>query len=209
MGGRENLPGRIIRFSALERTVHWLVALSFAYVAVTGLSMWSPRMFWISALVGGGTTARAWHPWGGVLFTAAFGVMFVRWASQMKLDGDDRRWLARAHRYAVHDYRSLPEAGRFNAGQKMLFWIQFVALVLLLASGIVLWLPESMSRVLREAAILIHPATAVVSITGIILHIYMGTAGVPRALRAMVRGWVTPAWTAFHHPKWYREIRKD
>ena len=209
MERHEHRPRRIIRFSALERSVHWLVALSFAYVAVTGLSMWSPRMFWISALVGGGTTSRAWHPWAGVLFTAAFGVMFVRWASQMKIDGDDRQWLLRAHRYVVHDHSRLPESGRFNAGQKLLFWIQFLALVLLLASGIVLWLPESTSRVLREGAILIHPATAVVSMTGIIVHIYMGTAAVPHALRAMVQGWVTPAWTAFHHPKWYREIRKD
>jgi len=207
--GLEPNRDRIVRFSVVERSVHWLVALSFAYVTLTGLSMWSPRMFWISALFGGGTTARAWHPWSGVLFGAAFAVLFVRWASQMMLDRDDRKWLARAHRYAVHDHSDLPEAGRFNAGQKMLFWMQFVALVLLVASGFVLWLPESTSRVLREGAILIHPAGAVVSITGIIVHIYMGTAAVPRALRGMIRGWVTPGWTAFHHPKWYREIRKD
>ncbi len=209
MPAHEPDPDRIVRFGALERSVHWLVALSFVYVALTGLSMWSPRMFWLSALFGGGTTAGAWHPWGGVFFAAAFAVMFISWARQMKLDRDDRKWLAMAHRYAVHDHDDLPEAGRFNAGQKMLFWIQFVALVLLLASGIVLWLPEWSSRVLREAAILLHPAAAVVSITGIIVHIYMGTAAVPRALRGMVRGWVTPGWTAFHHPKWYREIRKD
>ena len=207
--GREHSADRIVRFNAVERTVHWMVALSFAYVTLTGLSMWSPRMFWISTLAGGGTTARAWHPWSGVGFAAIFAVMCIRWASQMKLDKDDRKWLARAHRYAVHDHTGLPEAGRFNAGQKMLFWIQCVALVLLLASGIVLWLPESTARILREAAILIHPAGAVVSITGIILHVYMGTAAVPRALRGMVRGWVTPGWMALHHPKWYREIRKD
>ena len=199
---------RITRFSATERIVHWLVALSFVYVALTGLSMWSPRLFWLSTLVGGGTTARAWHPWGGVLFVTAFAVMFVSWMSQMKIDRDDRKWLAQSHRYAVNDHEGLPEAGRFNAGQKSLFWIQAVACVALLASGIVLWLPESSSRGLREAAILIHPVSAVISMGGIIVHIYMGTAAVPKSLRGMIYGWVTPGWAATHHAKWYREIRK-
>jgi formate dehydrogenase subunit gamma len=199
---------RIIRFSATERIVHWLVALSFVYVALTGLSMWSPRLFWLSTLFGGGTTASAWHPWGGVFFVTAFLTMFVSWMRQMKLDRDDRKWLARSHRYAVHDHASLPDAGRFNGGQKSLFWIQAAGAVLLLASGLVLWFPESTSRGLREAAILIHPVSAVVSMSGIIIHIYMGTAAVPKALRGMIQGWVTPGWARTHHAKWYRELHK-
>lgn len=199
---------RIIRFSAFERTVHWLTAFGFVYVALTGLALWSPRMFWLSALAGGGTTARAFHPWGGVVFASALTVMFVNWMSLMTLDADDRKWLAKSHRYAVHDHAALPDAGRFNAGQKALFWVQSLVVVLLLGSGIVLWLPESMPRALREAAILLHPVSAVVSIAGIIVHVYMGTAAVPKALRGMVRGWVTPGWAALHHARWYREIRK-
>jgi len=199
---------RITRFSATERIVHWLVALSFVYVALTGLSMWSPRLFWLSTLFGGGTTARAWHPWGGILFVIAFAVMFVCWMSQMKVDRDDRNWLAKSYRYAVNDHKGLPEAGRFNAGQKSLFWIQAIVGAGLLASGIVLWLPESSPRGLREAAILIHPISAVISMGGIIVHIYMGTAAVPKSLRGMIHGWVTPGWAATHHAKWYREIRK-
>ena len=199
---------RITRFSASERIVHWFIALSFVYVALTGLSMWSPRLFWLSILFGGGTTARSWHPWAGVLFITAFVVMFLSWVSQMKIDRDDRKWLAQSHRYAANDHEGLPEADRFNGGQKVLFWIQVITGFLLLASGIVLWLPDSTSRVLREASILIHPISAVISIAGIIVHIYMGTAAVPKALRGMVYGWVTPGWAATHHAKWYREIRK-
>ncbi len=200
--------GRVTRFNAAERIVHWVVALAFGYAALTGLALWSPRLFWLAAVFGGGTTARAWHPWGGVVFTAALAVMFLKWARAMRIDADDRTWLARAHRYAVHDHAGLPEPGRFNAGQKALFWLQSAAAALLLASGVVLWLPESMPRALREASILIHPLAAVASIGGIILHVYMGTAAVPKALRGMIQGWVTPRWAALHHPKWYREIRK-
>jgi formate dehydrogenase subunit gamma len=53
---------------------------------------------------------------------------------------------------------------------------------------------------------LIHPSVAIVSIGGIIVHIYMGTAAVPGAFRGMILGWVQPAWARSHHPKWYRDI---
>lgn len=53
------------RFSFYERVVHWLTALSFLYAALTGLALWSPRLYWIAAVFEGGETVRAWHPLGG------------------------------------------------------------------------------------------------------------------------------------------------
>jgi len=196
---------RVSRFSVAERVIHWLVALSFLYVALTGLAIWSPRLYWLAAVFGGGFTVRAWHPWAGLLFVVFFTAMFRNWRRQMRLDRDDRRWLRLSHRYAVHDFAGLPEAGRFNAGQKSLFWMQAIFGLLLIASGIVIWWPAVMPRLLREIAVLIHPTAAVISIGGIILHIYMGTAAVPGSFRGMIQGWVTPGWAASHHPKWYRE----
>jgi formate dehydrogenase subunit gamma len=133
--------------------------------------------------------------------------MFRRWHGQMRFDTDDRVWLRNAHRYARHDERGLPESGRFNAGQKALFWLQAGAALLLLASGIVLWFPESMPRALRLTAVLVHPLAAIAAIGGIILHIYMGTAAVPEAFRGMIQGWVRPGWASSHHPKWYRQMQ--
>ncbi len=199
---------RIDRFSFSERVIHWLAALSFLYTALTGLALWSPRLYWLALVFGGGVTVRGWHPWGGMIFAVVLGFMFGNWAGQMGLDADDRKWLRHAHRYAVHDEKGLPEPGRFNAGQKMLFWVQSVSTLFLLLSGVVLWWPEAMPRTLRLTAILIHPATAVVSIGAIIIHIYMGTAAVPEAFRGMIHGWVRPGWAASHHPKWYREMTK-
>jgi formate dehydrogenase subunit gamma len=199
---------RIDRFTVHERVAHWLAALSFLYAAFTGLALWSPRLFWLSAVFGGGETVRAWHPWGGLIFALVLCWMFRNWAVEMRLDADDRIWLKNARRYATHDEEGLPEAGRFNAGQKMLFWMQSVCAIFLFLSGIVLWFPDAMPRSLRLAAILIHPAAAVLSIGGIIVHIYMGTAAVPEAFRGMIQGQVRGAWAASHHPKWYREVRK-
>jgi formate dehydrogenase subunit gamma len=200
---------KLVRFSFAERARHWMAALSFLYAALSGLALWSPHLFWLSSVLGGGETVRRWHPWGGVVFGVALGLMFRNWAREMKLDADDKVWLANAHKYAVHDEEGLPEPGRFNAGQKMLFWLQSLAVIVLIATGVVLWFPEAMPRALRLAAILVHPAVAVLSIGGIIVHIYMGTAAVPGALRGMIQGWVRPGWAAAHHPKWYRDISKN
>jgi formate dehydrogenase subunit gamma len=62
-----------------------------------------------------------------------------------------------------------------------------------------------MPRGLRLAAVLVHPSAAIVSIAGIVIHIYMGTAAVPGALRGMVDGWVSEGWARAHHPRWYRD----
>ena len=198
---------QIPRFDASERTMHWLVAIGFLYTALTGLALWSHKLYWLTSVLGGGAVVRALHPWGGVLFALALALMFRRWSGQMRLDASDRTWLRRAHKYAVHEEAGLPEAGRFNAGQKALFWLQVSATTLLLVSGVVLWWPEAMPRPVRLGAVLIHPLAAIAAIGGIIVHIYMGTAAVPGAFRGMVRGWVSPGWAKSHHPRWYRETQ--
>ncbi len=200
---------RLERFSFSERVAHWMTALSFLYAALTGLSLWSHRLYWLASVFGGGETVRRWHPWGGIVFALALGVLFRNWAREMKLDADDRRWLRKAHRYAVHDERGLPEAGRFNAGQKTLFWFQTIVTLALFVSGVVLWWPKATARGLRLASVLVHPVAASLSIAGIILHIYMGTAAVPGAFRGMLHGWVAPEWARSHHPKWFRQIGKS
>ena len=198
---------KIPRFDTAERTVHWLAALSFLYAALTGLALWSHKLYWLAWVFGGGPTVRFMHPWGGVLFALVLALMFRRWKNQMRLDADDRVWLKSAHKYAIHDESGLPDAGRFNAGQKMLFWFQVCMASLLLLTGLVLWWPEVMPRGLRLAAVLLHPLAAIGAIGAIIVHIYMGTAAVPEAFRGMIQGWVKPGWARSHHPKWYRELR--
>ena len=136
-------------------------------------------------------------------------LMFRNWAKDRC--GWMRRpaWLRQAHRYAMHN------EGRTSRGRTLqcrpedavLDSVRLAALFLFL-SGLVLWFPEAMPRPLRLAAILIHPIAAIVSIGGIIVHIYMGTAAVPEAFRGMIHGWVRPGWAASHHPKWYRQIKK-
>lgn len=196
----------IERFSFAERVSHWTSAACFLYAAFTGLALWSPKLFWLSGVFGGGETVRAWHPWAGLFFSLALGIMFRRWAAQMQLDQDDQEWLAKSHLYAQNLEAGIPESGRFNAGQKMLFWVQSASAFFLLLSGVVIWFPEVMPRALRLTALLLHPVCAAVSIGGIIVHIYMSTMAVPGALDAMVHGKVTPGWARSHHGKWFRQV---
>jgi len=182
------------------------VAFAFVYLALTGLSLWTQGLFWLASVFGGGEAVRWGHPWGGVIFVVALSAMFLKWAQDMKIDGDDKLWLRNVRKYAIHLEQGLPEPGRFNAGQKLLFWFQSGAAVFLLTSGVVLWFPEAMPRGLRLAAVLVHPVAAVGSIAGIILHIYMATVATP-GTRGMIVGWVPTEWAASHYPKWYRSKR--
>src|SRR5437016_2285299 len=63
--------GWIERYAFAERVNHWIGSAAYLYLLVTGLAFWSPYLYWMAALVGGGPTARFWHPWIGVLFTAS------------------------------------------------------------------------------------------------------------------------------------------
>ena len=199
----------IERFSFVERGVHWMSAISFLYAGLTGLALWSHKLFWLASVFGGGPVTRATHPWAGTLFAVVLGLMFRQWARQMHITESDRQWLRESHRYAMNDEENVPDAGRFNAGQKMLFWVQSASALILFATGIVLWNPEWMPRTLRLIAILVHPAAALASISGIIVHIYMGTLAVPGALHAMVRGEVSEAWAKHHHTAWWAELKRD
>ncbi len=193
------------RYDFAERAIHWLSALSFAYATFTGLALWSHKLYWLAAVFGGGNATRFAHPWAGIGFALALGFMFRRWAGQMRLDRDDQIWLRKSTQYAMNQDEGLPEAGRFNAGQKMLFWLQSLASFGLLATGLVLWFPEWMPRALRLWAISLHPFIAILAISLIILHVYMGTAAIPGAFRAMIQGSVTHGWAKAHHPKWLKQ----
>jgi formate dehydrogenase subunit gamma len=198
----------IVRYTLWERVVHWSVALSFIYLMLTGLALYSPRLFWMASVLGGGTTVRVWHPFAGVVFSVALVLMSLSWARCMWLYPEDRQWLLNIWSYITHKEEGLPEAGRFNAGQKMLFWLMSFSGLLLLLSGIPLWFPHKFSWDVRLASILVHEIATLAAIGGIIVHVYMGTLAVPGSLGAMAKGKVTDLWAKTHHPRWYRRLRQ-
>ena len=81
------------RFTLAQRLVHWVVGLSFTLLLLTGFAFSYPSLFWLTVLVGGGSSARVLHPWIGVVFTASLVWMFALWVKDMFITGAAKHWL--------------------------------------------------------------------------------------------------------------------
>ena len=201
--------GQIVRYTLSERVHHWLAALTYIYCLITGLAFWSPYLFWLAVVVGGGPTARFWHPWFGLAFALSVGWMYKIWHDDLATTDDDRRWWKAINYYVQNDDEKLPPVGRFNFGQKLFFWLMFYGVILLLISGLGLWFVESIPwslRWLRYLAVTVHVAAALATIGGFIIHVYMGTAMVRGGFTSIIRGEVSTIWAKTHHRLWYEQV---
>jgi formate dehydrogenase subunit gamma len=204
----ERIGRSVVRYSVRERLVHQLAALSYVYVLLTGLAFWTPGLYWMAAALGGGYVSRLLHPWGGVVFSVALARMFVLWRRDMRATEADRRWRRALAHYVRNEDDRVPPAGRFNFGQKQLFWVMTWAGAALFLSGLVLWRPDVVPASLnwlRGAAVLVHAASALVTIGAFIVHLYMGLFVVPGGLKAITHGVVTEEWARRHHSLWLDE----
>jgi len=201
---------RIVRYTAGTRINHWIVAISFVLLALSGLALFHPALFWLTNLFGGGPWTRILHPFIGCVMAAAFYLLCVKFWRDNYLQQRDWIWLRKITDVAANREENLPEVGRFNGGQKLLFFILVVCLICLLLSGIVIWRVYFSGffsvGVIRVAA-LSHAFFAFVLIFAIIIHIYAGI-WVKGSVRAMTRGVVTPGWAWKHHRAWFREVSK-
>jgi formate dehydrogenase subunit gamma len=203
-------PNLIVRYTANERTNHWITAITFVLLALSGLALFHPSMFWLTALFGGGQWTRILHPFVGVVMFVSFFILAVRFWHHNYLDRDDVQWLKQIDDVLANREEKLPEIGRYNAGQKLLFFTMVLCLLLLLCSGGVIWRRYFSGyfpvEVIRLAAV-VHAAAAFVLIVGIVVHIY-AALWIKGSVGAMVRGTVTLGWARKHHPKWFRESVK-
>ncbi len=200
----------IIRYTAGTRINHWIVAISFVLLALSGLALFHPALFWLTNLFGGGPWTRILHPFIGCVMAAAFYLLGVQFWRDNRMQQRDWIWLRKINDVVGNREENLPEVGRYNAGQKLLFFVLVVCLIGLLLSGIVIWrvyFSELFSIGVIRAGALLHAFFAFVLITAIIVHIYAGI-WVKGSVRAMTRGVVTPGWAWKHHRAWFREVGK-
>jgi len=199
----------IRRYTMSERVGHWIAAFVYIYPLLTGLSFYSPHLFWLAIVLGGGPTSRFWHPIVGVLFVVSLFWMLSVWGADMQITEADREWKKAMPNYIRNEDENLPPIGRFNYGQKLFYWGMLFAGVMLLLSGSVLWFPEIFARkahALLLLAIFVHVGAALISIGAFIVHVYMGTAMVRGGFTSIVRGEVSPAWAKMHHHLWYDRV---
>lgn len=201
-------PRIILRYSAPERINHWVVAFCFVLAAISGLGLLFPSFNWLMSIFGTPQLARIMHPFIGVFMFVAFSLMFFRYWRHNLINKEDLRWANNIHRIAMN--QEVGDTGRYNFGQKCVFWLAIGSLVLLLASGIVIWRPyfaPSFPIPLIRLALLVHSLAAVGLMLVIIIHVY-AALWVKGTLTAMVEGWVSVGWAKKHHPRWFREWKQ-
>ena len=199
--------GLIRRYPDHTRLNHWAVALLFVLAALSGLSIFHPALYFLSGLLGGGTWARILHPFIGVLMALGFLLLFVQVWRENVWKRSDRDWVRHAPAMLAGDKRELAQTGKNNAGQKLVFWVFALSLVVLFATGFIFWQPwfaDAFPVPLRRVAVLLHAIAAVVLILSVIVHVY-AAIWIKGTMRAMTRGTVSEAWARKNHPRWYRE----
>lgn len=199
----------ILRYTLIERVVHWVSAIAYVYALLTGMAFYSPHLYWIATVLGGAPTSRFWHPWVALVFIAAIVWMLRAWLDDMRITPADRQWNQAIEHYIKNEDENLPPIDRFNPGQKYFFWVMLGAALVLLVSGALLWFPELIPwswRGLRYAAILLHVAAALVTTGAFIIHVYMGTAVVRGGFTSIIRGEVSATWAKTHHRLWYNRV---
>jgi formate dehydrogenase subunit gamma len=200
----------IVRYTAGTRINHWIVAISFVLLALSGLALFHPAFFWLTNLFGGGPWTRILHPFIGCVMVVAFFLFGVKYWRDNYLERRDWIWLRNIKDVVNKREDNLPEVGRYNGGQKLFFFAIVVCLIALLPSGVVIW-REYFSlyfpiEVIRFGA-LMHAFFAFVLICAIIVHIY-AAIWVKGSIRAMTRGRVSPGWAWKHHRAWFRQVTK-
>jgi len=196
------------RYNDRDRMNHWFIAMMFVLAALSGLAFFHPSLFFFSHLFGGGSWARILHPFMGVLMFLGFAGMVMRLWKDNVVNAADREWKQHMGDMLRGNKAAMPPVGKYNYGQKMVFWVMVFSLVVLLATGLVFWrpwfapyFPVDMLRI----AVLLHSIAAVALVAATIMHVY-AAIWVKGTVRAMTRGTVSESWAKTNHALWHREV---
>jgi formate dehydrogenase subunit gamma len=227
------LSGRtVLRFNTLERFAHWLTAGSFVVLGLTGLNMLYGKAVLLPVIGSSAFAAlmlagKYSHNYLGFAFTIGVVLMVILWLRENIPSRVDIRWLAVGgglFAKGVH-----PPAKKFNAGQKIIFWVVVITGLSLISTGFSLLFPFQIALFegtfnflnmfgfdlpsgltpLQETqlALLWHAVVALVAIVIIIAHIYIGTVSMEGAIDAVTTGEVDENWAREHHSLWLAELR--
>ena len=214
--GRVDLEGgasgvKVLRWTAWERFVHWVTAVSFVVLAVTGLSLLFGRTILIPLMGPEGFSvwaamAMGLHefvgPW---IFTPGVALMIGMWlVNNLPEKGDIEWWLKGGGIIGS----SHPSSGRLNSGEKLWFWFIATFGVACIVTGVILAFPVewAQTRSTMQLSSVIHGVSALLWIAFWMGHAYIGTIGSEGSLEAMTTGYVDVNWAKQHHDRWYEEV---
>ena len=204
----ERDPVLVSRYRGITRLNHWVTAGSLIVLLLSGLALFHPALYFLTGLFGGGATTRWLHPFVGILLFFSFLLLFLQlWRLNLPKP-EDVTWVANIDEVVKGNEEKLPELGKYNAGQKFVFWGMSGLIIVLIVTGIMIWqqyFPDLVTIPTRRIALLVHSLAAIGITLVFILHVYAAiwTRG---TIRAMTRGSVTGGWAWRHHRKWLREV---
>ncbi len=198
--------GRVlVRFSAFERFVHWMTAACFVILGLTGLNITFGKELLLPLI--GPEAFTAWSQWGKYAhnylsfpFTLGVVLIFLMWIAANFPNRVDVEWLRQGGGIVGHKH---PPAERFNAGQKMIYWIVVLGGAAVAASGYLLMFPfYAVDIAGMQLAQVVHGVVALLFVAAMLGHIYIGTIGMEGAFEAMWDGTVDVNWAKEHHSRW-------
>ena len=214
--GRVDLEGgasgvKVLRWTAWERFVHWVTAVSFLVLAVTGLSLLFGRTILIPLMGPEGFSvwaamAMGLHefvgPW---VFTPGVALMIGMWLVNNLPEKGDVEWWIKGGGIIGSSH---PSSGRLNSGEKLWFWFIATFGVACIVTGVILAFPVewAQTRSTMQLSSVIHGVCALLWIAFWMGHAYIGTIGSEGSLEAMTTGYVDVNWAKQHHDRWYEEI---
>jgi formate dehydrogenase subunit gamma len=198
--------GRVlVRFSAFERFVHWMTAICFIILALSGLNITFGKPLLLPLI--GPEAFTTWSQWAKYLhnylsfpFTIGVFVIFLMWVAWNVPNRVDVEWLKEGGGIVGHKH---PPADRFNAGQKMVYWIQVLGGGAMAVTGYILMFPFYGTDIAdMQLAQIVHGVVAMLFVAVMIAHIYIGSIGMEGAFEAMWDGTVDVNWAKEHHSLW-------
>lgn len=198
----------LMRFDIFERAVHWMTAVSFIILGLSGLNITFGKVL-LLPLVGAAAFSdisvmlKYAHNYLSFPFTLGIICIFFMWIKDNIPDRLDLEWLKQGGGIIGDKH---PPARRFNAGQKGVFWLVILAGTIVAISGYVLMFPFYGTGIANmQSAQIFHGVVAVLFIAAILAHIYIGTLGMEGAFEAMGSGDVDLNWAKEHHKLWVEE----
>jgi formate dehydrogenase subunit gamma len=199
---------KILRFKALERFAHWLTAVSFVALALTGLNITFGKTL-LLPLIGPDAFARVSqaakyvHDFTGFSFAVGLVLITVIFFWDNRFEKVDLDWIKQGGGFIKEKHAP---AGRFNFGEKLVYWLSVAAGVAVSVSGFLLPFPfYGVDIVGMQLAQVVHAVVAVLFVALILAHIYIGTIGMEGAFEAMGTGEVDLNWAKEHHDLWLAE----
>ncbi|MFA7429349.1 MAG: formate dehydrogenase subunit gamma [Rhodospirillaceae bacterium] len=199
--------GRLIqRFKRIEVVGHWMTAVSFLALALTGLVMLYGRDLLLpligpAAFAGLARAGKYAHNFGGFVFMAGLAMIFVMWVRHNVWDRYDLNWILKGGGLLSKDH---PPAEKFNFGQKTVFWMVILIGLALSLTGLNLLMPFWFTPDIETMQVvqLVHAGLGVGLFALMLAHIYIGSVGMESAFDAMSTGYVDINWAREHHSVW-------